>query len=272
MDSSTDFFATPKPVRLINQILRVLCNDNDIILDAFAGSGTTAHSDLEMNKRDGGNRKFILIEMMYYAENITAERVKRVISGYDATFTEEETIYEKQLTIKNIRSADEFIKEAEEVIEENKDKYTKVGKVTLKDDCIRVIAKNEYRGHVDGIGGNFSYYELGQELFNEDGLINSGITEDQLREYVYFSETQGAVLAENEQKDNTYYLGSDGNCAYYLYFEKDRITTLNHEFLATIKKKAESYIVYADKCVIDSESLIKNGITFKKIPRDVIRF
>ncbi|MBR4981998.1 MAG: site-specific DNA-methyltransferase [Lachnospiraceae bacterium] len=272
LDSSTDFFATPKPVRLINQILRVLCNDNDIILDAFAGSGTTAHSVLEMNKRDGGNRKFILIEMMYYAENITAERVKRVISGYDATFTEEETIYEKQLTIKNIRSADEFIKEAEEVIEENKDKYTKVGKVTLKDDCIRVIAKNEYRGHVDGIGGNFSYYELGQELFNEDGLINSGITEDQLREYVYFSETQGAVLAENEQKDNKYYLGSDGNCAYYLYFEKDRITTLNHEFLATIKKKAESYIVYADKCVIDSESLIKNGITFKKIPRDVIRF
>ena len=272
LDSSLDFFATPKPVRLVNQILRVLCDDNDIILDAFAGSGTTAHVVLNMNKRDGGNRKFIIIEMMDYAESITAERVKRVIQGYDANFTEEETLYEKKLTLKNITSADEFIKEAEEVIEENKNKFSKIGKVKLQDDCIKVIAKNEYKGHVDGIGGNFSYYELGPELFNEDDLINPDITEEQLREYVYYTETRGAVLAENEQKDNKYYLGTKGNSAYYLYFENDRTTTLNHEFLATIKNKAENYIVYADKCVIDSESLIRNNITFKKIPRDVIRF
>src|SRR5690606_38649697 len=50
--------------------------------DSFAGSGTTAHAVLNLNKQDGGNRKFILIEMMDYAETITAERVKRVMNGY----------------------------------------------------------------------------------------------------------------------------------------------------------------------------------------------
>lgn len=264
-------FETPKPYELIERIIELVTDNDSIILDSFAGSGTTAHAVLNMNKKVG-NRKFILVEMMDYAESITAERVKRVISGYDATFTEEEVIYEKQLTIKNITSAAEFIGEAEKVIEENKDKYTKIGKVSLKNDYIRVVAKNEYKGHVDGIGGSFSYYELGHELFSEDGLINSDITEEQLREYVYFSETKGAILAEDSQKDNKYYLGTNGNSAYYLYFEKDKTTTLNHEFLATIKKEAEAYIVYADKCIIDSKSLRRNNITFKKIPRDVIRF
>ena len=51
-------------------------------MDSFAGSGTTAHAVLNLNKQDGGNRKFILVEMEDYANDITAERVKRVANGY----------------------------------------------------------------------------------------------------------------------------------------------------------------------------------------------
>ena len=75
-------FDTPKPVRLIERILQIASDPDSIILDSFAGSGTTAHAVLNMNKADGGNRKFILVEMMDYADSITAERVKRVIDGY----------------------------------------------------------------------------------------------------------------------------------------------------------------------------------------------
>ena len=75
-------FATPKPHELIEQILRIATDKDAIVLDSFAGSGTTAHAVLNMNKEDGGNRRFILVEMMDYAETVTAERVKRVISGY----------------------------------------------------------------------------------------------------------------------------------------------------------------------------------------------
>jgi len=74
-------FATPKPVKLLKHIIKIATNENDIILDSFSGSGTTAHAVLELNKEDGGNRKFILVEMEDYANTITAERVRRVIKG-----------------------------------------------------------------------------------------------------------------------------------------------------------------------------------------------
>ena len=75
-------FDTPKSIGLIEYCLQQATNKNSIILDSFAGSGTTAHAVLNLNQADGGNRKFILIEMEDYAARITAERVKRVINGY----------------------------------------------------------------------------------------------------------------------------------------------------------------------------------------------
>ncbi len=79
-----EVFQYSKPYSLIQYIINMLCKDDksSIILDSFAGSGTTAHAVLNLNKRDGGNRKFILVEMEDYAETITAERVRRVIGGY----------------------------------------------------------------------------------------------------------------------------------------------------------------------------------------------
>ena len=74
-------FDTPKPLALIDRILRIITSPDDIILDSFAGSGTTAHAVLALNKEDGGNRKFILVECEDYADSITAERVRRVING-----------------------------------------------------------------------------------------------------------------------------------------------------------------------------------------------
>src|SRR5690606_11555438 len=74
-------FATPKPTALVKRIINFAGNDDDIILDSFAGSATTAQAVLELNKADGGNRKFILIEQEDYANSITAERVRRVIKG-----------------------------------------------------------------------------------------------------------------------------------------------------------------------------------------------
>lgn len=75
-------FDTPKPVQFIERILKLSTTKNAIILDSFAGSGTTAHAVLKQNAQDGGNRTFILIEMMDYAQTITAERVRRVMNGY----------------------------------------------------------------------------------------------------------------------------------------------------------------------------------------------
>lgn len=200
-------FDTPKPTRLIDRILHIATDPNDIILDSFAGSGTTAHAVLNMNKQDGGNRKFILVEMGDYAENITAERVRRVINGY-----------------------------------------------------------GEGNKAVEGTGGGFSFYELGDALLI-NGMLNPNAAEEKIRAYVYYTETRCALPAASENEK--YLLGVHENHAYYFYYEADRMTTLNRAFLQTIQTRAEGYLIYADSNTLSAEDMARFHITFKKIPRDI---
>ncbi len=204
-------FPNPKPVGTIQRIIEIVTGDDDIVLDSFAGSGTTAHAVLNMNKADGGNRKFILVEMMDYADSITAERVKRVIDGY-----------------------------------------------------------GEGKKAVEGTGGNFSYYELGPVLLLPDGNLNEEVGPQKIREYVYYMETKEPLTAE-QPTDEPYFMGLCRNTAYYFYYERENVTTLDHAFLATIQTKAEGYTIYADLCAIPQETLRRHNITFKKIPRDIAR-
>ena len=206
----TDLFSTPKPSLLIEYILRLATAPDSIVLDSFAGSGTTAHAVLNMNKADGGHRKFILVEMMDYADSITAERVKRVIDGY-----------------------------------------------------------GEGKNAVGGTGGDFTFYDLGEVLLLPDGNLNENVAADKIREYVYYMETREALPGSSN--GNAYFMGNCRGTAYYFYYEKASITTLNHAFLATIPEKAEGYIIYADLCTIPPEELAKYNITFKKIPRDIAK-
>ena len=202
-------FDTPKPERLIEYVLKIAGSKDAIVLDTFAGSGTTAHAVLKANKEDGGNRKFILVEMMDYADSITAERVKRVIQGYGT------------------------------------------GKQA-----------------VAGTGGSFSYYELGEPLMIGDNL-NEAVGVDKIREYVFFTETKCRL--PEAHMDEPYYLGEHANNAYYFYYERDAITTLNRDFLRTVKTKADGYVIYADLCTLSEEELERHHITFKKIPRDITK-
>ena len=77
-----DKFEFPKPLGLIEDCLALATDEDSIVLDSFAGSGTTAQAVLKLNAQDGGRRRFILTEMMSYAEQVTAERVRRVIVGH----------------------------------------------------------------------------------------------------------------------------------------------------------------------------------------------
>lgn len=203
-------FDTPKPTRLIEFVLRIAGNGSALILDSFAGSGTTAHAALNMNKQDGGNRKFILVEMGDYADSITAERVKRVISGY------------------------------------GKDKTA-----------------------VDGTGGNFSFYELGEPLLLDAEHLNEKVGTEKIREYIWFMETKQPYV--NVENGNPYYLGQYNHTAYYFFYQPDTITTLDYAFLSTIPEKTDGTVIYADRCALSDAELVKLGITFKKIPRDIAK-
>ena len=203
-------FNNPKPEGLIRYLLSFVFNDEDdkdgIYLDSFAGSGTTAHAVLDLN-RDGGHRKFILVEMGDYADSITAERIRRVINGY-----------------------------------------------------------GEGKNAVEGTGGSFSFYDLGEPLLIGD-CLNEAVAPEKIREYVWFMETKAPYVPA--AGEHPYYLGKHNDTGYYFYYEPQSVTVLDYTFLATITEKAGGTIIYADRCAIGEDKLTQMGIVFKKIPRDI---
>ncbi len=123
---------------------------------------------------------------------------------------------------------------------------------------------------VEGSGGNFSYYELGPVLLLSDGNLNEEVGVEKIREYVYYMETKETLPTE-QSKCDSYFMGLCRNTAYYFYYERESVTTLDYSFLASIQTKAEGYTIYADLCTIPQETLRKHNIIFKKIPRDIAR-
>ena len=205
-------FDTPKPSRLLERILTIATQKDSIVIDSFAGSGTTAHAVLKKNKEDGGNRRYVLIELGDYAESVTTERVRRVINGY-----------------------------------------------------------GEGKNAVEGLGGSFDFYELGELLFLQDGNLNERAGIDNIRAYIYYTETHQHLKAEKDEK-YPYLLDYTDDTGYFFYYEPNEVTTLSHDTLNIVPRKAEHYVIYADVCAISQEQLAHMNITFKKIPRDINRF
>ena len=221
-------FDYPKDESIIEKFLEMATGSNSVVLDSFAGSGTTAHAVLKLNAKDGGNRRFILCEMMDYAETITAERVRRVINGY-----------------------------------------------------------GEGAKSVAGTGGGFDYYTVGATLFKEDKNLNEDVGESAIRDYVAYTESIPAALQSRQDSAHLitqvsrYALGASDTVLWLFYYKRDRVTTLNMDFLGSLnikimlengKKRPEHFVIYADKCALDKDFLTKHRITFKRIPRDITRF
>lgn len=264
-------FDTPKPVRLLERILDIATKDDSIVLDSFAGSGTTAHAVLLANKKKHSQRRFILVELMDYADTTTAYRVKNAITGYKATMKHEEEIYCKKLTIKNLNKADVYLKEAEAIFDKEKDNYAEVDHPKLKDNCIKVIASRVSDGFVEGLGGAFDYYELGAPLFHDDDTLNEEVGEKRIREYIYYTETREHLTREQDEA-YPYLLDYHNDTGYFFYYKRGELTTLSYDTLSIVPEKANHYVIYADVCTIGKEQLAKLNISFKKIPRDINRF
>ena len=263
-------FDTPKPTRLLERILDIATDDDSIVLDSFAGSGTTAHAVLLANQKKHSHKKFILVELMDYADTTTAYRVKKAITGYKATMKHEEEIYNKKLTIKNLTKAETFLKEAETVIEKEQDNYAEISKPKLQDNCIKVIASRVSDGFVEGLGGSFDYYELGKPLF-KDGNLNEEVSEEDIRHYIFYTETKPPLT--RKRNGRSYLLDTLNGTAYYFYYERNLLTNLSIDTLNEIvEERSSQYIIYADTCTIDEETRNELNVVFKQIPRDIKRF
>lgn len=219
-----DFFK-PKPVGLLKHILEFATGKNDLILDSFAGSGTTAHAVLDLNNEDGGNRKFILVECEDYADKITAERIRRVIKGVKG-------------------AKDENLKK--------------------------------------GLGGTFSFFELGEPIETESILEGKKLPDYmELARYIFYTAT-GEEFSPSKVKQSKNFIGETKDFEVYLFYEPDieklkklalTLDTAKKLGLFTGKKRLvfapAKYLDLNDADLIEKHGL--KGIEYCQLPFEIYK-
>ncbi len=213
-------FDYPKPTSLIKRIINIGASKNDVILDSFSGTGTTAQAVLELNKEDGGNRKFILVEMEDYANTITAERVRRVIKGVPSA----------------------------------------------KNDLVKA-----------GLGGSFSYFDLGDAIEMESLLQGKGLPSYlEMARYLYYTAT-GDEFDEGKIDEKTHLIGENEQYKVFSYYQPDldylktTALTLDEAKALRASNGAKQLLVFAPTKYVENESLNELKITFCQLPYEIYR-
>ncbi|MFT9120402.1 MAG: site-specific DNA-methyltransferase, partial [Bifidobacterium psychraerophilum] len=272
-------FDTPKPSRLVERVLQIATKSGDIVLDSFAGSGTTGQAVLNVNKQDDGNRSFILIELDDYADTVTAERIRRTITGFKDENIEKIVLFDKKLTIGALKKAPDILAEAANIADKAQGKYTQVSRPKLVtkakgrtgSSSVQVIATKVHDHDVSGTGGSFSFYELGEPLL-VDGNLNAAVPVKQVREYIWFTETQ-TTLPSSVSRQHPFYLGTHRHTSYHFIYEPEAPTNLGREYISSLTPAvtSDAQVIYADTCTLSAKELAALNVTFKKIPRDITR-
>lgn len=211
-------FEYSKPVSLLKALIAQVTLKDSVILDSFAGSGTTAQAILKLNKEDGGNRKFILVECEDYADKITAERVRRVIKGVSSTIDE---------------------------------------------------------GLKKGLGGSFSYFELGKSIELESILDGKDLpTYRDLARYVFYTAT-GEEFDDKKVDEKKNFIGESNNYQVFLFYTPDIEKLKNLAFTLEMAKnlpplkKDKRRLVFAPTKYLDQEHLEQHKIDFAQLPFEI---
>jgi adenine-specific DNA-methyltransferase len=214
-------FEYPKPPSLVKALVRVATGKNGLVLDSFAGSGTTGHATMELNSEDAGTRRFILIQLPFdtkeqqesefnVCREVTAERVRKVAEGYT---------YDKG------------------------------------------TGKAQRRQHVEGLGGKFSYARLGERLFGEYREMKSKPPAfAELAKYIFYTETS-QDFEPNGVNQASGKIGERKGTAYYLLYTPNgsQSRALDLEWLGSVGRheKNRQLVVYCEKLWLHREDLAK---------------
>lgn len=183
-------FDHPKPPNLIKFLLNFATDKNSIVMDSFAGSGATAHAVLQKNEEDGGNRKFILIELdENNAKNITSKRVRKVIHGYDFKGKLKKTLSSHKLNFQALKKANTILEDFEKLKAQYSQEFNKI-KSEVNDGCLQLVGEVEVEQKMPPLPGDFLYCTLSVDpLFEANGHIRSNVSFSELAEFVWFCET-----------------------------------------------------------------------------------
>ena len=265
-------FTTVKPVDLLARIIRLSTDKDSIILDSFAGSGTTAHAVLALNKEDGGNRRFVLIECEDYVDAITAERVRRVIKGYKHSGVQRTELLNEKLSWAKLKEADGLVAEVEALEGGAGGRFDKIRK-QVKDDRLVVTGEKRITGRADGLGGTFSYFKLGKALRSESLLHPDKLPSyEKLAAYIFFTATGEEFDAEKMQPER-WFIGRSRNYDLFLIyaddFEQLKDMALTLDVARKLSRSKREKLVFAPTKYVDQAFLHRCRISFQQLPFEI---
>ena len=214
-------FDTPKPIRLISGILDLACPTDGLVLDSFAGSGTTAHAVLQGNFQDGDSRKFILVECEDYADKLTAERVRRVMNGYEFKGTQREELMRKSLTFTDLKKADKLLDQIASIENLDGHRFDKIDR-TVKNGELLVEGVKAITERTEGLGGSFTYCTLGEAIDMDRMLTGQTLpSADALGALLFHMATNEAlpVASAVQEVDGCRFLGESAHFYVWLIYQ-----------------------------------------------------
>ena len=273
MKSGEDTFITPKPVKLIERVLGIASNKDSIVLDSFAGSGTTAHAVLQANKSDGGTRRFILVEMEDYADRLTAERIRRVINGYDFKGTQKTELMREKVTWSKLQKARKLTETVEKIENLHGHEYDAIKK-TVKDGVLIVTGEKAVAERAEGLVGTFTYCTLGDPV--ELDKVLSGET---LPSYAgigaaLFHMATNRALDPATVREDEFYLGKTEGQHVWLIYRPDlewlktpeAALTLTRAKAFTETDPEKRHLVFAPARYVSQKMLAEKNIPVEFVP------
>jgi len=287
INSQEDATITPKPVPLLERVLDLACSPDSIVLDSFAGSGTTAHAVLKANARDGGARRFLLVESEDYAERLTAERVRRVINGYAFEGMQREELLSEKLTWAKLKKADSLIDKVEAIrsregFAEEKDlaaaheSQRRFDRLNVKIEDGELIVEGERRisERVEGLGGEFTFCTLGEPI-DPEGILSGRTLPDfaNLGAWLFYTATGGTLDKKKIRADDGY-LGEAQNRHLWLIYKPDLAFLKSAEAALTLslakslreKHPEKGHLVFAPAKFLSNKQLLEYGVEYAPLP------
>ena len=266
-------FETIKPKKLIQRVLELATKQDSIILDSFAGSGTTAHAVLEANKRDGGNRRFILVEMEDYADRLTAERVRRVINGYAFTGTQRTELLREKLSYTKLKKADRLTEQVEKIENLHGHEYDRIKK-EVKDGELIVTGEKAVKDRAEGLGGEFTYCTLGEPVELDHILTGEDLPTFDALAGVLFHMATSQPLAPAQMDPSRAYVGEAGGTHVWLIYRPDldwlkspeAALTLSFARQLTEARPDASHLVFAPARYVSQRLLDAEGLAVEFAP------
>ena len=282
-------FQYPKDTEIVARFIAACCDETATILDSFMGSGTTFHAVLNLNAADNGMRKFIGIQLpepikpdskaaalgFNEVADLSRTRVERAIQGYKAETDVTEELYTLNLNWSEIKKGDQLVEKVESIVRLEGASYPRTKK-EVKEGVLRVFGIHTKNEAIPGLGGSFTYCELGMAMELEP-LLRNGLPEyAALGKYVFYTAT-GRTLEKplKGSAKNLWLLGELADTRVHLIYQNDRAWLGSIEAALTLdlamkikdaNKEKKRVLVFAPAQYVGHRELNRLGIGFCQLP------